>query len=908
MKYLKIAAIAAAYLLFGVKTDVFGQTACPVPSVSVTCSPLLCSPDSVLLTAPSGYATVGTFAGADYGNLDGMGRAANFNNPNGIAADAQGNLYIADQMNNALRKISPNGQVSTLVGNPTSYALSAGLFHPSAIALDAAGNLYVSDAYPIIHKITPQGAVSVFAGSNAAGYSDDTGTAAKFGGTITGIAVDLQGNLFVTDASNYLIRKITPQGVVSTVAGRPGVFGHANGTGNAATFKGSSGIALLPNGDLVVSEYLNHDVRRVTQAGVVTTVAGDSSISGSPDGPAATAGFAGLLGITTDSAGNIYVVDVCRVRVISTTGTVSTLAGNFNSGYRDSTGSNAYFTRLQGICSGPSGTLFCTESSNLVRKISAAALVSTFAGSVYSNQTNGPTAAATFNYPISATADGAGNLYIADAGNNNIRKISPQGIVTTLAGSVNGGGNAYINGQGTSARFNYPIALVADTARNLYVADLYNNVIRKITPSGLVSTFAGVRSDTGGYADGPGTAARFRQPNGIAIDRAGNLYVTERSNPCIRKITASGIVSTFAGSLRSGSNDGLAAAASFNSNRCIALAPDGNLYVSDLRSIRRISPAGLVSTLGNGGTGNYDNDCFPTLGGQYIQFTTAGDMLVAGGLFLGRTVQYGVFKITPSGSFSTLAGGGPGNANGTDTAAGFYRPTGIAVTGTNRLAVTDAIGRNIRSINLTDANAYLWSNGATAKAIKVSETGNYSVRAVYGTCTTAASANVAVNVLRPATPQISQVSDSLIAQPYAPAYRWYLNDTLLPDSGQEISIQNISYGYFKVQSVSAEGCLSPLSEAYPILGLTGGIPVPELSLLPNPAGSYVRVAGLSAPATLRITDLQGRSVINTIAATDTPIDISGLAAGMYQVQIMPQGQNKTGNNSGPTVLRLVKCE
>ena len=293
---------------------------------------------------------------------------------------------------------------------------------PQGVAVDASGNLYVSDYNHRIQKVTPAGVVTTFAGSTA-GHANGTGAAAQFD-VPWGLAFDASGNLYVADLSNHRIRKVTPAGVVSTIAGS-GTAGFADeNIGTNAQFDNPSAVAVDALGNVYVADYDNHRIRKVTPAGVVTTLAGSG-----------TAGF----------------VD-------------------------DNIGSDAQF-----------------------------------------------------NNPSAVAVDASGNVYVADANNNRIRKVTPAGGVTTLAGGTLG----FADGTGTDAKFYNPMGLAIDASGNLYVADNGTDRIRKVTSAGVVTTLVG---GTRGYVDGTGTAAQFYSPRGMAVDSLGNIYVVDASNDRVRKI------------------------------------------------------------------------------------------------------------------------------------------------------------------------------------------------------------------------------------------------------------------------------------------------------------------------------------------------------------------------------------
>ena len=306
-----------------------------------------------------------------------------------------------------------------------------------------------------------------------------------------GIAVDLTGNIYVSDYGNNLIRKITAAGVVSTFAGN-GVEGQTNGAAALSSFNQPKGIAVDQSGNVFIADAGNNLIRKITPGGLVSTVAGIDS-AGAVNGPAASASFFGPAGVAIDASGNLYVAD----------------AGN-----------------------------------NLVRTISPQGVVATLAGS--SNGT-------VFANPTGIAVDASGNVYVANYLDNNILTVNSTGVVSTLAGS---GQSGALNGAGSTATFFFPNSVALDAANNIYVADGVNNLIRKITPAGVVSTFAG--SGLSGAADSTGTAASFNGPSGLAVDSKGNVYVADSNNNLIRKITPAGVVSTVAGTGAAGAKNGIA--------------------------------------------------------------------------------------------------------------------------------------------------------------------------------------------------------------------------------------------------------------------------------------------------------------------------------------------------------------
>ena len=623
------------------------------------------TPASLTITAGAGIALLAGDVGGP-GSRDGTGQAASFNVPIGIALDNAGNVYIGDSINHLLRKITPAGVVTTLAGAPGIGGSADGVGgaarfnHLEGVAVDGAGNVYVADTEnQTIRKLAPDGAVTTLAGlAGSPGFSDGMGAAARFN-LPTGVATDSAGNVYVADIGNHTIRKITAAGLVTTLAGSPLVGSYADGTGAAARFNAPAGLSTDAAGNIYVADSGNHVIRKITPSGVVTTLAGSPGAGGFADGAGAAAKFNGLRAVASDAAGNLYVADLINalVRKVSPAGVVTTIAGAAGAiGSTDGTGSSARFSSPLGIAVDASGTLYVADTNNsAIRRISTGAVVTTFAGSPTNTGTADATGgAAKFNAPRSVAADPAGNVYVSDTGNNTIRKIAPGGATTTLAGTPGPGGSA--DGTGAAARFNMPLGLAVEAGGSIVVADFNNNTIRRITPTGTVTTLAGVAGVTGS-ADGTGAAASFNRPNGVAIDGAGNIYVADSGNHSIRKLTPAGVVTTYAGVAgTAGSADGPAGGATFNMPAGVAVDSAGNVYVGDARNavVRKIDTARIVSTIaGSAGlTGSTDGI------GSAARFNNPIGLVVdaTGNVYVADSANSTIRKITPAGVVTTVVG------------------------------------------------------------------------------------------------------------------------------------------------------------------------------------------------------------------------------------------------------------
>ena len=419
---------------------------------------------------------------------------------------------------------------------------------------------------------------------------DATGSAARFQRP-QGVTVDGAGNVYVADYSNHTIRKITSAGVVTTLAGTAGVFGTADGTGSAARFYFPSGVSVDGSGSVFVGDNQNYTIRKVTAFGVVTTLAGTPPY-GLADGSGASAGFNFPSGVAADNAGTVYVSDTFNhtIRKVTAAGAVTTLAGSAGAaGSADGTGSAARFNLPQGLAVDGSGNVYVADYGNhTIRKITSGGVVTTFAGTAGSSgSTDATGSAARFNNPRGVAVDGAGNVYVADFGNHTIRKITSAGVVTTLAGTAGSLGST--DATGSAARFAFPHGVAVDAAGNVYVADTANCTIRKITPAGVVTTLAGT-AGTFGSADGTGSAARFDNPDAVAVTATGTVFVADFANDTMRKITPAGVVSTVAGLASTpGATDGAGPVARFRLPQGIAINSSGILFVADTNNneIRR---------------------------------------------------------------------------------------------------------------------------------------------------------------------------------------------------------------------------------------------------------------------------------------------------------------------------------
>ncbi|SPE25348.1 NHL repeat containing protein (fragment) [Candidatus Sulfopaludibacter sp. SbA3] len=461
--------------------------------------------DVIIRVSSSGVATV--FAGTGSPGFSGDGgpaTAATLREPEAVAVDAAGDIYIADMRNERIRKVDRNGIITTIAGGGAAYqtdeipATSQAIFEPFTVAVDASGAVYFNDTGGAIRKVTPDGIVHAVAGAvSSNGFSGDGGLASKalLSGP-SGIAFDSSGNLYFADLNNNRVRKIDTKGIISTVAGNGQIGGQIGFIGDggpalSASFYFPSGTAVDAFGNLYIADQYNYSIRRVTPDGIITTVAGSHDPSFSGDGgPATRAALGRPYGIAIDAAGNLYISDPIhrRIRRVDLSGIIDTVAGN--------------------------GAL-------------------NFAGD------GGPATQAALDFPTGVKADNGGNLYVADSMNHRIRRIATDGTITTIAGNGTPGFSGD-GGKATSAQLNNPVAVAVDFSGNVYISDGGNNRIRRVSPDGVIATYAG--NGNAGYSGdgGPATGASFFVLGGLAIDAADNLYVADVLNSRIRKITPPG--------------------------------------------------------------------------------------------------------------------------------------------------------------------------------------------------------------------------------------------------------------------------------------------------------------------------------------------------------------------------------
>jgi uncharacterized protein (TIGR03437 family) len=476
--------------------------------------------------------------------------------PDGVAVDGSGNLYIADRLNDRIRKVATNGTISTVAGTVGPIfgafsgdggpATSAQLSGPEGVAVDGSGNLFITDYMNWrVRKVSTNGIITTVVAPGV-----------KIGGSgeywFRGVAVDGSGNLYIGVVMDPCVVKVSANGTITTVAGNgKGWFSGDGGPATSAQLDEPNGVAIDGSGNLYIADFGSNRIRKVSSNGVMTTVAGNGWGQFSGDGgPATNAHLSGPYGIAVDGSGNLYIADYNRIQKVSPNGVITTVAGNGVAGFSGDNGpaTDAQLNNPGGVTVDGSGNLFIADGSNhRVRKVSTSGIISSVAGNGVGGFSGdgGPAASAQVYFPNGVTVDGLGNLFIVDSYNNRIRKISTDGIITTVAGT----GIAGSSGDGapaTSAQLRYPTGIAVDGSGNLFIADGNdftplgsNDNTRKVSTNGIITTIAG--NGIWGYSgdDGPAMSAQMYFPQGIAVDGSGNVFIADKENNAVRKLTPS---------------------------------------------------------------------------------------------------------------------------------------------------------------------------------------------------------------------------------------------------------------------------------------------------------------------------------------------------------------------------------
>ena len=588
-----------------------------------------------IITTVAGNGTAG-FSGDG-----GKATQAQLNLPSGVAVDDKGNIYISDRSNNRVRVVDNKGTITTFAGNggdgysgDSGPATKAQLSKPFGLALDKKGNLYIADRENNrVRKVNPQGIITTVAGDGGFFFMGDNGPSyrASIAGP-TGIVVDKNGILYIADRNNNRIRSVDTQGMIRTVAGT----GQQDYNGESEIARDTNlylpfGMALDQDGKILIIDRSHYRIRRIDlRRGSIETVAGNGvKMFAGDGGPATGAKLSFPHGIAVDKKGNVIISDKghYRIRRVSPDGIIQTIAGN---GIRGNIGDDlpALKASLYGATSlklNDKDEIFTISPSSFVsilRKIDEKGMMRKVLDTVSKNylesiakskykgkvQTGELAIITTFS---DIAFDHKGNMFISDRLNHQIRKVSAQGEITTIAGT---GESAYYGdgGPALEAAFRDPSALVTDKAGNLYIADAANNMIRKIDSKGIITTIAGNGNHKNTGDGGPALKAGIRNMDYLAMSPTGELHIVGMNSHIVRKITKDGNIMTVAGTGDQGffGDGGPGTKAMLKSPSAITFDSKGNLYISDMGNnrIRKVDTSGIITTFAGSGTFGWAHD------------------------------------------------------------------------------------------------------------------------------------------------------------------------------------------------------------------------------------------------------------------------------------------------------------
>jgi sugar lactone lactonase YvrE len=642
------------------------------------------------------------------GSVDGAGQDARFAFPEGLTTDGSGAAYVADRANCTIRMISARGDVSTLAGLADSPGFADGhgdaarFRFPRGVAADGLGGVFVSDTgNHVIRKISPDGNVTTVAGrAGEAGDSDGLGETARFKEPER-IAVGPDGSVCVVDRGNDTIRRVTPGGRVETVAGKSGQRGCEDGVGERARFRDPTGIALDSKGTIYVADTGNHVIRKISRGGMVVTWAGAPGKPGRADGRGTKARFNQPGDLVVGKDGSVYVVGSLNgtLRRITPDGIVSTVTKPAGSSGADRFVSGGVaLNRPQGIALGPGKMLWVADTANhTICRLSTNGEITVVAGSgAVAGHADGVASEARFHTPASLAVDNQGRVYVVDRGSHVLRLISPSGGVRTLAGAPGRLGKA--DGLGPAGRFRAPQGVCVGPDGFIYVGDTGNNAIRRVSQEGRVSTWAGW-AGTRGLRDGRRAFARFNGPAGLAFSAAGDMYVADGGNQCVRRISTSGEVSTVAQLPTPMSSLFKAGAIGLPEPTDVAVNSEGTVYVADRGThvVWRVDVGGQVTALAGepGELGTQDGQ--PA--SARFSFPQGLGMDPSGALYVADTRNHTVRLVRQAGGVITWSGSPhePGSSDGPLSVARFFSPSDVAVGRDGRIFVADAENHSIRT-------------------------------------------------------------------------------------------------------------------------------------------------------------------------------------------------------------------
>ncbi len=596
-------------------------------------------------------------------------------------------------------------------GNATDIAQT-----PNAVAIHGTRMLYVSDGlWCVVRRIDRAvGQELVVAGSGIIGFGGDggTGTSAKLSSP-NAVAVDTAQNLYIVDYDNERIRKLDTNGLITTFAGngRPGYSGDG-GPAAMASLRTPNGVAVDLAGRVYIADTDNERIRRVDVDGTITTVAGTGVRGFSGDGAAATsAELHAPSGVAVDDSGVLYIADTNnnRIRSVGPDGIIHTIAGNGVSGYSGDGGPavEASISTPYGVGPGPDGSVLIAEfGNNVVRQVLTDGIITTLAGSATAGfgGDGGDPKIASLNGPTDVHVDSLGNIFITDFGNQRVRVIDSQ---TGLISTVSGNGQSACSGDSgpaVRAQLMYPAGL-ANEADVIYIADAGDCRVRRVGHDGTITTLAG--TGVNGYAGDHGlaTAALLSAPSDIAVSADGRAFIADSGNARIRVVDRTGVITTFAGTgeVGYGGDNGPATAARFQRPVNVALDSSGSVLVADCKDhrIRIIDSTGTITTLAGDGTPGFGGDGGPATQAQ-LQSPCSVVVGSDSNIYIADSDNRRIRMVDRHGIITTVAGNGASGHPGEGvqaTDAALRRPTGVGIDhSTGTLYIADGGNRRLYAV------------------------------------------------------------------------------------------------------------------------------------------------------------------------------------------------------------------